>query len=369
MRILISGAGVAGLAAAHTLSNSGHDITIIERADHPRIKGAPIDIRGDAISVADEMGILDELTARQVAASDGTYFIDTDGAPVAKLGGETFHETDEDIEVPREDVCNVLAESLQASVEMIYGDSIRSLSELEDGIDVTFASGTSGRYDVLVGADGLHSLTRKLIFGPEKEFIHHLGYYAGYTWLPHDGGTRDGGEILSWPDRVVGVVSYNDSTLGHLQFRASWIDYDYHDIAEQKRIVLNEFAEDAEWRVPELLDNVRHDPHFFFDSVSQIYMSTWHRGRVVLLGDAAHCASALSGRGTSLALTGADTLSRALAEHPDDLSAAFSCYESAQRPYVTYAQEIAVGGGERLLPTTQEEIDARNRQFSQFEVD
>lgn len=368
MRILISGAGVAGLAGAHTLSSSGHHITIVERAEHPRVVGAPIDIRGDAISVADEMGILDELTARQVAVSEGTYFINNDGTPVAKLGGETFHETDEDIEVPREDVCQVLTEGLKPSVEMFYGDSIRSLHEDDEGIDVTFASGVSGRYDVLVGADGLHSLTRKLTFAPEEEFIHHLGFYAGYTWLPHDGRTRDGGEILNWPGHNVGVVSYKDATLGHLQFRAPWIDYDYHDIGEQRQILLTEFADHAEWRVPELLDNVRHDPNLYFDSVSQIYMNTWYQGRVVLLGDAAHCASALSGRGTSLALTGADALSRALVEQPDDLPAAFSHYEFLQRPYVTYAQDIAVGGGDRLIPVTQVEIDTRNEHFSRGEA-
>jgi 2-polyprenyl-6-methoxyphenol hydroxylase-like FAD-dependent oxidoreductase len=151
--------------------------------------------------------------------------------------------------------------------------------------------------------------------------------------------------------------------LAVLLFRSSWIDYDYHDLAAQKRILTDAFAGHQEWRVPELLDAAVQDPELYFDSVSQIHLPSWDRGRIVLVGDAAHCASPLSGRGTALALTGAWFLAQALRDHPGDLTAAFAQYERDQRPHATRCQATAAPGGDRLVPATQEQIDARNRGF------
>lgn len=364
MRILISGAGVAGLSSALALGASGHDITIIERANEFRTKGAPIDIRGDAIAACAQMGILQKLKTREVSMSQGGRIIDRDGTPVAELGGETFPDAEDDIEVPREDVCHVLQDALDSSTSLTFGDSIQTLAENDSGVDVTFTSGNSGRFDIVVGADGLHSLTRQLTFGPEQGFLHHLGFYSGYTWLTSGITTEDGASILNWPGHQIGVATYNHTSLAYLVFRSPWIDYDYHNIDEQRQILLDAFADHSEWRVPEILGNIRHDPNLYFDSVSQINMDTWHKGRVVLVGDAAHCASALSGRGTSLALTGASYLARALHEYPENLNAAFTQYTADQHPHVTYAQAIAEGGGDLLIPATQTGIDDRNKQFS-----
>lgn len=140
--------------------------------------------------------------------------------------------------------------------------------------------------------------------------------------------------------------------------------HDYHDPNAQKRILAEAFTGHDEWRVPELVDAAVRDPELCFDSVSQIEMPAWHRGRVVLVGDAAHCASNLSGRGTSLALTGAWFLAQALRDHPGDLARAWEQYERDQRPHAIRCQATAAPGGERLIPATQEEIDARNRDFN-----
>ena len=147
-------------------------------------------------------------------------------------------------------------------------------------------------------------------------------------------------------------------------FRSSWIDYDYHDLGAQKQILLDAFAGHDEWKVRDLLDAASHDDELYFDSVSQIHMPSWHRGRVVLVGDAASCASNLSGRGTSLAMSGAWLLAEALRDHPEDVAAAFEQYEREQRPYVTYAQGTAGPGGDVLVPATQQEIDARNQRLN-----
>jgi 2-polyprenyl-6-methoxyphenol hydroxylase-like FAD-dependent oxidoreductase len=146
-------------------------------------------------------------------------------------------------------------------------------------------------------------------------------------------------------------------------FRSSLIDYDYHDLAAQKQILLDAFAGHTEWKIRDLLDAASHDSELYFDSVSQIHMSSWHSGRVVLVGDAAYCASPLSGRGTSLAMTGAWLLAEAFRDHPDDVAVAFEQYEREQLPYVTYAQGTAAPGGEVLVPATQQDIDARNQRL------
>ena len=147
-------------------------------------------------------------------------------------------------------------------------------------------------------------------------------------------------------------------------FRSPWIDYDYHDLAAQKQLLVDAFAGHDEWKIPELLDAAVSDAELYFDSVSQIHMPTWHQGRVVLVGDSAYCASPLSGRGTSLAMTGAWLLAEALRDHPHDVAAAFDQYEGEQLPHVTYAQGTAGPGGDGLVPATRQEIDARNSRLS-----
>jgi 2-polyprenyl-6-methoxyphenol hydroxylase-like FAD-dependent oxidoreductase len=151
--------------------------------------------------------------------------------------------------------------------------------------------------------------------------------------------------------------------LAAFYFRSPWIDYDYHDLDAQKQILLDAFAGHDEWKIPQLLDAVGKDPEFYFDSVSQIQMPSWHTGRVVLVGDAAHCASPLSGRGTSLALTGTWFLARALRDHPHNHAQAFEQYERDQRPHVARAQATATPGGDLLVPATQEALDDRNRRL------
>jgi 2-polyprenyl-6-methoxyphenol hydroxylase-like FAD-dependent oxidoreductase len=170
--------------------------------------------------------------------------------------------------------------------------------------------------------------------------------------------------MYNYPGHIIGIAAYNDKALGVYMFRAPWIDYDYHDLAAQKRIIVEAFAGHDEWKIPELLDAANNDPELYFDSVSQIHMPTWHRGCVVLVGDAAHCASNLSGRGTSLALTGTWFLGQALRDHPNNLELAFKQYERDQRPHVARSQATAAPGGDLLIPAAQEEIDARNRRLN-----
>jgi 2-polyprenyl-6-methoxyphenol hydroxylase-like FAD-dependent oxidoreductase len=360
MRVLISGAGMAGLSAGITLGALGNHVTIVERAGHLRVNGSPIDIRGDALGIAGRMGILDRIRRHQVTMTARTRFVDADGTVVAELPADEVGDSGDDIEIPREDLAHVLHAALDPATSLIFGESIEELHDAGDDVAVTFRSGREDRFDLVVGADGMHSLTRRLVFGPERDYLRHLGFYIALTNLPAEHDGDPGNPILNWPGHMIGITRYRDVALGVLNFRSGWIDYDYHDLEAQKRILLDAFAGHDEWRVPGILDAVRDDPELYFDSVSQIHMPVWHRGRVVLLGDAAHCASGLSGRGTSLAVTGAWFLAEALRTHPADLAAAFRDYENNQRPYVERAQATAGPGGDLVVPATQEELDARN---------
>lgn len=365
MRILVSGAGIAGLSAAIDLGADGHDVTIVERANHLRVNGSPIDIRGDvAIGVAEKMGVLAEIVDRRVDMTERVQFVDGSGTVVAEPPLEMINDSADDIEIPREDLTNILYNHLGPSVDLRFEQSIADLEADDRGVDVRFASGARDRYDLVVGADGMHSAVRRLTFGPEDRFLRHLGFYVALAALP--GYPPDGrnNPMYNYPGHLAGIAAYHDKALAVFMFRSPWIGYDYHDLDAQKRILADAFAGHDEWRIPELVDAAVRDPEIYFDSVSQIDMPAWHRGRIVLVGDAAHCASNLSGRGTSLALTGAWFLAQAVRDHPGDLARAWQHYERDQRPHAIRCQATAAPGGERLIPATQEEIDARNRAFN-----
>ena len=365
MRILVSGAGIAGLSAAIDLGADGHDVTIVERANHLRVNGSPIDIRGDvAIGVAEKMGVLTEILDRRVDMTERMQFVDENGTVVAEPPFEIINDSNDDIEIPREDLTNLLYDHLGPSVELRFEQSIVELDADDRGVDVGFASGERDRYDLVVGADGMHSAVRRLTFGPEQQFLRHLGFYVALAALPGYSPNGRNNPIYNFPGHMTGIAAYNDKALAVFMFRSTWIDYDYHDLDAQKRIIADAFAGHDEWRVPELVDAAVRDSELYFDSVSQIEMPEWHRGRIVLVGDAAHCASNLSGRGTSLALTGTWFLAQALRDHPGDLARAWEQYERDQRPHAIRSQATAAPGGDRLIPATQEEIDARNRAFN-----
>jgi 2-polyprenyl-6-methoxyphenol hydroxylase-like FAD-dependent oxidoreductase len=364
MRILISGAGVAGLSTAANLGADGHDVTIVERANHLRVNGSPIDIRGEAIHVVDKMGVLGHIRDRRIHMSEHVQFVDRSGAVVAELPRDELNDSPDDVEIPREDLTTILHNHLAPSVDLRFGESIAELDDDDRGVDVRFASGAVDRYDLVVGADGMHSGVRRFTFGPERQFLTHLGFYVALAELPDYTAAGRNNPMYNYPGRMIGIGAFNDKALAVFMFRSPWIDYDYHDLAAQQRILVDAFAGHSEWRIPELVGAARQDPELYFASVSQIHLPSWHRGRVVLAGDAAHCASNLSGRGTSLALTGAWFLAQALRDHPGDPKRALEQYERDQRPHAIRSQATAAPGGEILVPATQEQIDARNTNFS-----
>ncbi|WIM88505.1 FAD-dependent monooxygenase [Candidatus Mycobacterium wuenschmannii] len=218
MRILITGGGMAGLSTGITLGATGHDVTIVERADHLRVNGSPIDIRGAAIDVAEKMGVLDAIGARRVDMSERLLFVDADGEPLAELPDTEFNDRPDDVEIPREDLAQVLRGALKPSATLHFGQSVAELHDADDGVEVCFASGETQRFDIVVGADGMHSGTRRLMFGSEDQFLRHLGLYVALAQLPGSTQPERRNPIYNTPGRMAGIAAYRDKALAVFMF-------------------------------------------------------------------------------------------------------------------------------------------------------
>ncbi|MBW9110681.1 FAD-dependent monooxygenase [Microbacterium ureisolvens] len=365
--VLVSGASIAGLCAAAQLADRGFTVTVVERAPALRRTGSPIDVRGEALNIAREMGILDQIYARRVVNSGRehfTTFVDHNGDPVAALPNSEASDSDEDIEIARDSLIDILHGLIADRVTFVYDESVVGVTESPDAVTVVFASGKVKPFDIVIGADGIHSSVRRAVFGPELNFRRHLGVYFSIVELPL--GTSAHGESFTYnvPGLLAGITDFGSRTLGFLAFRSPEIEYDYHDLNAQKQLILDAFEGEHGWRVQELTDAVRNAPDLYFDSVSQVRMTTWSHERVVLVGDAAHAAALFSGRGTSLAMMGARALGEALvAPGAAELSSAYAAYEAAHRGHVLRAQEGVPEARDIMVPDTASALAERNLRF------
>lgn len=369
--ILISGAGIGGPTLAYWLRRYGFDVTVVERASAPRSGGHAVDIRGTAREVAERTGILSEVRKAHTGAR-GMAFVDRDNKRVATMGTDVFGDSGgpvAELAILRTDLARILHDATQADVEYVFDDSIIGVQQDDHGVHVQFEKGEPRRFDLLVGADGVRSTVRRLVFGPHEEYIRDLGSYVALfttkTDLAHDGWqlmyTMAGGG--GRPGRTAGIYPRKQPGTGLAGFflRAAPLAYDRRDVAEQKRIVLRAFEGDA-WEIPRMLSTIHDAPDFYFDRVNQVQVDGWSRGRTVLLGDAGYCASPMSGIGTSLALVGAYVLAGELATADGDHDRAYLAYERRMREFVDRAHEFARSAGDGgLMPDTRAQLWLRNQ--------
>ncbi|MGW0121572.1 FAD-dependent monooxygenase [Streptomyces sp. NPDC003327] len=343
--VLISGASVAGPALALRLHRHGFTPTVVERAPALRTGGYKVDIRGTAIEVCRRLGVLDEIRAHSTDMRGGSY-VDDAGRTIGELPADVFGgRVEGDDEIMRGELARILHERTRDDVEYVFGDSIAALDEDADGVAVTFESGTVRRFDLVVGADGLHSNTRRLAFGPEERYKRHLGAYICIFTAPNHLGLDRWETYHALPGKLVCVYSSaGEADAKNLFVFASPDELTYHhrDFAAQKRLLAEAFHGDG-WELPRLLGHAADADDLYFDSLSLIEMDRWSTGRTVLLGDAAHCASPASGQGTGLALTGAYVLAEELARADGDHTVAFARYEERMRPGVERNQRLAEG--------------------------
>ncbi|TDD45200.1 FAD-dependent oxidoreductase [Kribbella antibiotica] len=360
--VLISGASIAGPALAYWLDRYGFDVTVVEKSEALRGGGYAIDIRGTAREVVERMGLLPELRKAHVD-SRRISFVEPDGELIAAIRPELMTGGEEgfDLEVRRGDLAEALYRPTRDRIDYLFGDSIARLDDRGDRVDVVFASGVERSFDLVIGADGLHSSTRGMVFGPEEDYHRYIGFaFAGFT-LPNEFGLSHEGVIWNAPGRCAALNAHepDEPVYGFLTFRLEEPPYDaFRNPAAQRELVASRFPEQG-WHVPRLVEAMRNSADMFFDVVSQIHMPGWSRGRVALVGDAAYATSFMSGQGSSVALVGAYVLAGELATHADHTEA-FTAYEQRVRGFVEQNQALVQEGQSGLAPTTQELLDARN---------
>ncbi|KAB2331579.1 FAD-dependent oxidoreductase [Cytobacillus depressus] len=362
MRVLISGASIAGPALAYWLRRHGFDVTVIERAPSLRPGGYGVDIRGAAIKVLRRMGILDQVRAADTRMT-GVYFVNSKGKIEGQISEASIaNQQGLDIEIMRDDLSNILYDLTKDTVQYIWGDSITSIHETEASTEVQFIHGKPQTFDLVIGADGLHSNVRTLIFGDDAQFKRTLGCYISIFTLGNYLNLDHQQLLYSMPGKTVGMYSAYDNTeaKGMLLFQSEALKYDRYDTESQKKLVENAFVGCTDWETSHLLKSLKEATDFYFDEVCQIHMPTWSKGRITLVGDAGYGPSPLSGQGSSLALVGAYVLAGELKAAHGDYARAFVAYEQEMRKFVEKNQKIGLMAAGSMIEKSNFKIFLRN---------
>lgn len=347
-RVLVSGASVSGLTVAFWLARAGYAVTVVERAPGVRPGGHALDVRGPALEVAGRMGILPALRDRSTKLT-GISMVDSDGREIFRNEEQTLtggRLDSPDIEILRDDLCEVLREAVGGRVEYLFAESIVSLTQDDSGVDVTFGRALPRRFELVIGADGLYSGTRRVAFGPDDRFLRSFGdFYVATFGMPNFLGLERWQIMYQQPDSVGALVMglrKDVEARSYLGFRApDGLDVDSRDVGAQKRLLADRVA-GAGWVIPQIVEHMLRATDFHFYSLHQVRMESWSRGRIVLVGDAGYAVSLGTGQGTTVAMVGAYVLAGALAAHGGDLASGISAYEDALRAYVTRNQDLAL---------------------------
>lgn len=368
-RALISGLGIAGPTLAYWLRRSGWDVTVVEAASQRRTGGYIIDFWGIGYDVAEKMGLLPRL-------SEIGYFVEelrivgADGGRVGGFDADVFRRATDGryVSLPRGDLSSAILQATPSDLPILFGDEIEALAPSADGVDVSFKHAPAQRFDLVFGADGLHSRVRELCFGPQSQFETYLGYkvaafeVSGYApraenvYVSHSAPGKQIARFAMRNDRTMFLFVFidGDSSFAHGR-----------DAAAQA--IRREFS-GLGWESADILQAMERADDIYFDRVSQIRMPNWTKGRVALLGDAAFCPSLLAGEGSAFAMAAAYILAGELARAGGDHAAAFARYEQLYRPFIAKKQKAAVRFAASFAPKTRFGIALRNAITRAFDL-
>jgi 2-polyprenyl-6-methoxyphenol hydroxylase-like FAD-dependent oxidoreductase len=366
MRILISGAGIAGPTLAYWLHRYGLIPTIVERSPEIRLGGYIIDFWGVGFDVAERMGLMPDIgregyLVREVCVvgRDGNRVAGFPVDSVARIANGRY------ISIPRAELAALIYRTIEGSVETIFNDSIASIDEMASGVRVTLDSGTVRDFDLIIGADGLHSRVRELAFGPQSKFERYLGYKvaafeaSGYhprddlVYVMHTEVGQQVGRFALRGDRTLFFFIFADISPEAPD-----------DIGAQKRLLRQHFGGSG-WECPQILSALDSAKDLYFDRVSQVRLVredglSWTRGRISLVGDAAWCVSLLAGQGSAIAMAGAYILAGELHQAAGDYKTAFARYENQFEAFVVKKQRAALRFAGTFAPKSRLSMRIRN---------
>jgi 2-polyprenyl-6-methoxyphenol hydroxylase-like FAD-dependent oxidoreductase len=353
VRILVSGASIAGPVLAYWLSRYGYAVTVVERAPTLRKAGGhAVDLFRPAMEISEKMGVL----SRIEELATGTHRLIVTRAGAARsveidLTKVFSAASDRHVEIMRDDLSEIYYDAARDDVEYVFGDWITSISP--DG-EVTFDSGAPRRFDLVVGADGMHSGVRRLVFGDEAQYTHLAGAYLAVLSVPKEVG-RDGEMRMhvgvGREAAVYGARHLADARAIFLFRSEHELPYHHHDVPRQKDLLREAFA-GMHPDVDEWLSELGGTTTFYFDSITQLQLDSWSRGRVTLVGDAGYCPGPAVGGSTSLAVLGAYVLAGELASAGGDHERAFPAYEREMGDLVRRSRAFARGVARTLIPSS-----------------
>lgn len=361
-RILISGGGIAGLTLGYWLKEHGFEPIIIEIAPEMRVGGYMIDFWGVGFTVAERMNILQQLEAEQNQYKiHEIKFVNEKSEQVGGLKTAKLREmvNGRYFNLLRSSLEKVLYETIKETVDIRFATSITEIKQDAAGVQVIFNNGNAEKFDLLIGAEGLRSNTRRLIFGPDKDYELFLNYYTAAYTIENFIGKDELFLSYSAPGKQVGIYDVGNNQLATFFIFASKENYGQIHLAEKKQKLLNAFKTTG-WYTPELLNRIKTAPDFYFDAVSQIELPVWHKNRIALVGDAAQAVSLISGQGSSLAMAAAYVLAGELKKHQGDFEKAFASYQSIMKPEIQRKQKSARSFASSFVPASNFGIFMRN---------
>lgn len=363
MKIAINGAGVAGPALAHWLHKTGHEPALIERAPKLRAGGYVIDFWGLGYTLAERMGVASKVRAAGYQVEQ-VRLVDANGRKAGGFRVEAFQRLMKGrfTSLPRGALSRIIYETIADKIETIFGDTIAAIEEQSDGVRLQFEKAPPRNFDLVIGADGLHSVVRRLTFGDEAQFERELGYrvlafelsgYKARDELTYVSFARPGRQIARFSMR-------NDRTLILAVFHAGLAAGTDPQDLQSRKALLAQIFDGSGWEWPEIRAALADVSEVYYDRVSQIEMAHWSRGRVGLIGDAGACVSLLAGEGTGLAMVEAYVLAGELKQAGDDYALAFRRYEERLKPFILSKQKSARAFASSFAPETAFGIWLRN---------
>ena len=366
MRVLISGAGIAGPTLAFWLSHYGMQPTIVESATKLRTGGYVIDFWGAGFEIADRMGLMPEIEHKGYLVRE-VRIVNGAGKRIAGFSTESVERVARGrfVSLPRGDLAEAIFNSIDGRVETLFGDSVDAIEQSEKAVRVTFRSGGCREFDLVIGADGQHSRVRQLVFGDESQFERFLGYkavafeVAGYAkrdelvYLLYSQVGQQAGRFTLRGDRTMFLCTFRDDR------------YEIPTDLEEQKVLLRRRFTNAGWEYPEMLEALARCSDLYFDRVSQIRIplahGSWSKGRVSLVGDAASCVSLLAGQGSALAMVAAYILAGELFRSCGDYVQAFDRYQKLFAPFVCKKQQAALRFAGFFAPKSKFAMFLRNQ--------